>query len=188
MTDLSLPPTLPAATTPCAGPAYRSGPAARRAWGACPAVFRPAAFCLIAFFLLTCCLVPSALHAAPLLRCRIDQGGERRVLDAAPVADPYAVAAVDINGRFRFKAVVIGDAVRVDYVKLYVYFVGQRQPVLIHQATYLAPVASAATVGARTGDAGADTGWAALTGINRAYSPLLERELEYGCALLETAP
>jgi len=147
-------------------PAHDAGLLARAAWSAALAA------CLL--------LVAPAgtAHAAPLLRCRIDQGGDTRMLDVAPVADPYTVAAVDINGRFRFKAVVIGDAAHVDYVKLYVYVHTARQPLLIHQSTYLSPQPGAK----------ADTSPAALTGVNQVYSPQLERELQYACALLESAP
>jgi hypothetical protein len=134
----------------------------------------PAAACIVA-----ACLLPLTANASPLLRCQIDQGGDTKVLDFAPVADPYTVAAIDINGRFRFKAVVIGDARHVEYVKLYVYAPTDRQPILLHQATYLAPVASPNIV--------PDARPSALTGINYVYAPRLERELRYGCALLETA-
>lgn len=121
-------------------------------------------------------LLPGALRAAPLLRCHIDQGGITKQMDVVAVADPYSVAATDINGRFRFKAVVIGDAEHIEYIKLYVYSQTRRQPMLIHQATYLAPVVSR------------DGRPAALKGINHVYSPQLERELIYRCALLENAP
>ncbi len=126
--------------------------------------------------LLAGCLPATALQAAPLLRCEIQQGGTSRVVDSMPVADPYSVKAIDINDRFRFKAVVIGDALRVEYIKVYVYAHTWREPMLLHQTSYLAPVASR--------DAQPD----ALTGINHVYSPSLERELRYGCALLETTP
>ena len=147
-------------------PAHDASALVRAAWSAALAA------CLL--------LVAAAgtAHAAPLLRCRIDQGGDTRMLDVAPVADPYTVAAVDINGRFRFKAVVIGDAAHVDYVKLYVYVQTARQPLLIHQSTYLAPRAVTTADGAP----------AALTGVNHVYAPQLEREMQYACALLETAP
>jgi len=121
-------------------------------------------------------MLPLPARAAPLLRCQIDQGGSTQVLDFAPVADPYTVAAIDIHGRFRFKAVVIGDAQHIEYIKLYVYATNPRQPMLLHETTWLAPTA------------GQDTGPAALTGVNHVYSPRLERELAYGCALLEQAP
>lgn len=121
-------------------------------------------------------LFPSALFAAPLLRCEIKQADSVRVLDFKPVSDPYKVAAIDIEGRFRFKAVVIGDARQVEYIKLYVYDQVKRQPVLLHQVSYLAPVATSGAVPS------------ALTGVHYVYSPQLERELQYSCALLENAP
>lgn len=131
---------------------------------------------LIAICLLAGGLFPTALLASPLLRCQIDQGGNTRVLDFIPVADPYSVAATDINGRFRFKAVVIGDTEHVEYIKLYVYSQTRRQPVLLHQAKYLAPVGSHGPAPS------------SLTGVNYVYSPQLERELQYGCVLLEKTP
>jgi hypothetical protein len=131
---------------------------------------------IIASLALAGALLTPALHAAPLLRCQIEQGGTSKTIAAVPVADPYAVAAVNINDHFRFKAVVVGDASHVEYVKLYVYVPSKRQPLLLHQTTYLAPVASK------------DAQPAALTGINYVYAPQLERELKYGCALLEVTP
>ena len=123
--------------------------------------------------LLASCLLPTVLSAAPLLRCQLDQGGSTMVRDFSPVADPHSVAAIEVNGRFRFKAVVIGDAQHIEYIKLYVYSKTRRQPVLLHEASYLAPTASQ------------DTRQSALTGVNYIYSPQLERELKYGCAILE---
>ena len=130
--------------------------------------------CAIA--LLASCLSPTKLQAAPLLRCQIEQGGTSRMVDFTPVVDPYSVMAININDRFRFKAVVIGDALRVEYIKLYIYTPSKRQPILLHQTTYLTPSASK------------DAQPVALTGTNYVYSPDLERELQYGCALLETSP
>ena len=126
--------------------------------------------------LLASCFLPTKLQAAPLLRCQIEQGGTSNVVDFMPVADPYSVMAININDRFRFKAVVIGDALRVEYIKLYVYAHSERQPKLLHQASYLAPAISR------------DAQPAALTGANYVYSPGLERELQYGCALLDSGP
>ena len=121
-------------------------------------------------------ILPIVAHAAPLLRCQLDQGGSVMLRDFSPVADPYTVVPVEINGLFRFKAVVIGDAQHIEYIKLYVYSKTKRQPVLLHEASYLAPTASQ------------DTRPSALTGVNYIYSPQLERELKYGCALLESTP
>jgi hypothetical protein len=114
--------------------------------------------------------------ATPLLRCKIDQGGSTQVLEFVPETSPYTAKAIDINGRFRFKAVVVGDARQIEYVKLYTYDFPKRQPVLLHEAKYLAPVAHPVSKPA------------SLTGVNYVYSPRLERELQYECSLLETAP
>jgi hypothetical protein len=114
--------------------------------------------------------------ASPRLRCQLIQGGTMQVLDFAPALNPYDVKAVDLDGRFRFKAVVIGDERKIDYIKLYTYYQSKRQAVLLHEARYLAPAA----------DSGA--GSAALTGTNTLYSPNLGREFQYGCALIEVTP
>jgi hypothetical protein len=117
-------------------------------------------------------LASATVAAAPLLRCKIDQGGSTQVLEFSPESSPYTAKAIDINGRFRFKAVVVGDVRQIEYIKLYTYDFPKRQPVLLHEAKYLAPVASPAS----------------LTGVNYVYSPRLERELQYECTLLETTP
>ncbi|MFT5644166.1 MAG: hypothetical protein ACI83P_001720 [Janthinobacterium sp.] len=111
--------------------------------------------------------------AAPLLRCQMDQGGSTQVLEFAPAGDPYVARAIDINGRFRFKAVVIGDLHGIEYIKLYTYSQSRRSPVLLHVAKYMAPAVQQGT------------SYSALTGVNYIYSPQLERELQYGCALIE---
>ena len=121
-------------------------------------------------------LIALTASAAPLLRCQIDQGGKTQLLEFAPVSDPYTVKAIDINGRFRFKAVVIGDERHIEYIKLYTYSQARRQPVLLHEAKYMAPVASSGTAPMT------------LTGMNYVYSPQLEREIQYQCSLQELAP
>jgi hypothetical protein len=120
--------------------------------------------------------LPATVAAASRLRCQLDQGGETRVVEATPVRDPYGVASIDIRDNFRFKAVVVGDARRVDYVKLYTYYVTDRRPVLLHVARYEAPVAQVTPASS------------ALTGRQFVYSPRLERELQFGCALFEVTP
>lgn len=126
-----------------------------------------------ALLLLAALAAPASALAAPRLHCHIEQGGTVQDLQFAPVSDPYTVPAIAINNRFRFKAVVIGDATRVSYIKLYTYYVTKRQPMLLQESHYAAPQVTA----------GADP--AALTGIVNLYSPLLGRELQYGCALRE---
>lgn len=120
--------------------------------------------------------LPATASAAPRLRCQLIQGDTVQVLDVAPVSDPYRVEAVDLKGNFRFKAVVIGDGQKIDYIKLYTYYQSKRQAVLLHEARYLAPVAESVV------------NPAALTGTNHLYSPELGRELQYACAVFEGTP
>ena len=98
------------------------------------------------------------------------------MLEVTPTKDPYHAKAVDLNGNFRFKAVVVGDTQKIDTINLYTYYQGKRQAVLLHEAKYLAPLLPA------------DPGPHALTGTNYLYSPELGRELQYGCTLFEVAP
>ena len=116
------------------------------------------------------------VQAAPLLRCEVDHGGRTWRVDTAPVADPYGVQPLDIGGRFRFKAVMIGDETRVDYIHLYTYFVSGGTPVLVHQASYHPPIEGSAD------------GTTPFTGLQRVYSPVLGREMTYRCALADIAP
>lgn len=115
-------------------------------------------------------LTPTTAPAAPLLRCQVAYAGTIHEVTAAPSSDPYAVPSTDIGGRFRFKAVVSGAAARIDYIKLYAYYQGRHQPVLLHAAKYLPPWPTHAAP-------------YALTGQVSLYSPDLERELQFGCAL-----
>ncbi|MDR3479094.1 MAG: hypothetical protein P4L91_00105 [Burkholderiaceae bacterium] len=110
--------------------------------------------------------------AAALLRCEATYAGSTHTLETLPGNDPYTTESVDINGRFRFKAVVLGTAQKIEVVKLYVYYETRRQPVLLEEAKYLPPFA------------GGDSPYA-LTGLHSVYSPPLGRELQYGCALRE---
>ena len=120
--------------------------------------------------------VPTMVQAAPRLRCQLEQGGNTQVHEFAPVADPYGVAAIDLNGRFRFKAVVIGDERQVQYIKLYTYYQTERRPILLHEAKYLSPALPA----------GASA--MPLTGQHYLYAPGKEREFQYSCSLIEGAP
>lgn len=113
--------------------------------------------------------------AAPHLRCEVVYAGSSHIIEAAPGGDPYAIKSVDIDGRFRFKAVMLGTNERLDAVKLYAYYETRRQPVVIQEAKYLPPF--------RYSDA-PDS----LTGRQSLYAPPLGRELQYGCALYEAKP
>lgn len=128
--------------------------------------------------LLACALGGGARAAAGTaeLRCELRYASEILEVRAAPVADPYRVRSHDLAGRFRFKAVVAGEAARVDYVKLYVYDMAVAgAPILLHQATHRPPFPAAAQP-------------PALTGWNHLYSARLGREMIYGCALTGVAP
>ena len=75
----------------------------------------PAARLTLVLSLLASWTFPITAAAAPRLRCQIERVGTSQVLDFAPAADPYSVPAIPINSRFRFKAVVIGDAQRIQF-------------------------------------------------------------------------
>lgn len=120
-------------------------------------------------------LLNHAVFAAPLLRCNVTYAGSTQTIEASPVADPYPVASMEIGGRFRFKAVMVGDAAHVDYIKLYTYLDARRQPLLIQEAKYLPPFKATATP-------------AVLTGVQHLYAGPAERELIYSCTLEGVRP
>ncbi len=122
--------------------------------------------------------LPSAVFASssPPLRCEINQGGESYIIDFLPSSDPYTVVAKDIGGRFRFKVVMLENEQLIEYIKIYTYYQEPQQLVLLHLAKYSPPFRQS------------QPSFAALTGVNYLYSPGLERELQYGCKLLEATP
>ncbi len=113
--------------------------------------------------------------AAPLLRCSVTYAGSTQMIETSPVADPYPVASIDIGGRFRFKAVMVGGVAPVDYIKLYSYLDASRQPILIQEAKYLPPFEATSTP-------------YPLTGEQHLYAGPAERELIYSCTLEGVAP
>lgn len=120
--------------------------------------------------LLSACLVPVTASATALLHCDVTYAGSTKIIETSAVSDPYTVPSVDIGGRFWFKAVMVGQAERVDYVKLYAYLDTRAQPILIHEAIYLPPFN--ATVAPYV-----------LTGTQHLYARPVERELTYSCNL-----
>ncbi len=124
-----------------------------------------------ALSLLTLLFVP-ALQASPLLSCALTYAGSTQMLEARPVSDPYLVESVDVGGRFRFKAVVVGSDAQPQFVKLYAYLDTSRQPLLVQQATYLPPFGSGKS----------------LTGKQFLYAGPVERELQYECHLNGVGP
>lgn len=119
-------------------------------------------------------LAPPAM-AEPVLRCFVAYAGTTHTVEARVVADPYPVASVDIGGRFRFKAVMVGQGAQVDYIKLYSYLDTRRQPVLVQQATYHAPFPHSASP-------------TLLTGAQTVIAGPVERELQYHCTLQGVQP
>ena len=113
--------------------------------------------------------------AAPLLRCDVTYAGSTQTIEARPVANPYPVPSVDIGGRFRFKAVVVGDDTNVERILLYTYLDAKRQPLLVQQAKYLPPYP-------------VTTRPYPLTGEQHVYAGVAERELIYSCTLEGVAP
>lgn len=119
-------------------------------------------------------LTPLA-QATPLLRCEVTYAGSTQVIETGPVADPYPVPSTDIGGRFWIKAVMVGPASQVDYVKLYAYLDTRTQPLLIHEAIYLPPFHAS------------DAPYP-LTGTHHLYAGPAERELIYSCTLQGVQP
>ena len=110
-----------------------------------------------------------------MLRCQVSYAGTTHVVEAQPTTDPYSVPSVDIGGRFFFKALMMGSAKQVDYVKIYAYLDSARHPVLIQQTTYLPPF----TIGPSP---------VPLTGEQHLFAGPVEREMAYQCSLQEVNP
>jgi hypothetical protein len=69
----------------------------------------------------------------------VTYAGTTHTIEASPVADPYPVPSGDFDGRFRFKAVMVGSDARVDRILLYAYLDTKRPPILVQQAKFLPP-------------------------------------------------
>jgi hypothetical protein len=120
-------------------------------------------------------LASTATVAAPLLRCQVAYAGTTHTIEASPVDDPYPVPSVDIGGRFRFKAVMVGNTARVNRILIYAYLDTKRQPILVQQAKYLPPYTVSETP-------------YLLTGEQYLYAGVVERELIYSCTLQGIQP
>lgn len=127
--------------------------------------------CVLWMFLLSV-----GANASPVLRCNFEVNAETYQHTFAPVSDPYTATSVDLGGRFRFKAVVLGDAQQVALINLYVSYQTERQPMLMQHLKFVAPVAQIQPAPD------------ALTGRVALYSPFLGKELQYSCALHEVQP
>jgi hypothetical protein len=122
--------------------------------------------------------------ATEQLHCEVGYAGATQTVKAQPVSDPYPVESVDIGGRFRFKAVMVGTGQQVAYIKLYSYFVGPQQPVLIQLVKYLPPFATPSA----TDPTERDPRGINLTGTQYLYAGPAERELQYQCFLQRAHP
>ncbi|MBI1773098.1 MAG: hypothetical protein HYR68_12265 [Burkholderiales bacterium] len=111
-------------------------------------------------------------HANPLLRCYVSYAGSVQTIESQIVQDPYDVKTIDIAERFTFKAVMVGKAQQIDYIKLYAYFQTRRSDIPVHQATYRPPFKVTAKE-------------SPLTPQISVYAGDVERELQYRCTLQE---
>jgi hypothetical protein len=100
----------------------------------------------------------------------VSYAGTTHTIEVDPVTDPYPVPSVDIGGRFRFKAVMVGERDRIDRVVLYTYLEAKHQPILVHQAKYFPPFDFTQTP-------------LLLTGNQFVFAGPVERELQYRCTL-----
>nr|WP_315465602.1 hypothetical protein [uncultured Rhodoferax sp.] len=130
----------------------------------------PSAFLLAALWCGT-----SLSHAGVTLHCEMSYAGATQTLHVAPVDDPYPVPSVDVGGRFRFKAVMVGRGAQPDYIKTYAYLDTSTQPVLVQQASYFPPF-TPSPQGQR------------LTGKQFVYAGPVERELQFECVLHGVQP
>ena len=74
------------------------------------------------------------------LVCQLRYASETRILRQSATSDPYSAATADFDNRFRFRAVVLGSAGRIDHITLTVYELAKEAPpVIIHQVRYQAP-------------------------------------------------
>jgi hypothetical protein len=134
-------------------------------------IFKPVYAVLSGMGVLLC----AQAAAEPKLTCLVTYAGTMHTVVAHPVADPYPVPSVDIAGRFKFKAVMVGDAARLDRIVLYTYLNADPHPVLVHQAKYLPPFPRSVQP------------WP-LTGQHHVYGGAQERELMYSCTLEGLTP
>jgi hypothetical protein len=121
---------------------------------------------------------PAGATAHPVqLRCDLTYAGATQEVVAEPVQDVYAAPSVDVRGRFRFKAVLVGAGEQIERIHLYVYMGTAKQAVMVQQAAYQPPFLW-------PGD-GAPL---SLTGQQHVYAGPMERELIYSCKLHRGQP
>jgi len=102
--------------------------------------------------------------------CTVTYGGEARRLEFPATTHPYEVKALDVAGRFRFKAIYMREPWAAAALDVYAYEQADNVDVLLQEGKYGPPFSLAA--GARYG----------FTGRQLLYSRE-QRELEYWCEL-----
>lgn len=102
--------------------------------------------------------------------CVVTYGGEARRLEFPATQDPYAVKAVDVSGRFAFKAIYVREPWLAASINLYAYARTSAGDRLLHEGKYRPPFS-----------VGPDARYG-FTGRQLVYSPD-QRELEYWCEL-----
>lgn len=112
----------------------------------------------------------SQLSSAPLLKCTVSYAGTSQVIETTISADPYTIPSINIQDRFRFKAVMIGAGEKISYIKLYTYFQTRSKDILVHQASFFPPFALSKKP-------------RIITPQNAIYAGEVERELQYQCTL-----
>ena len=113
---------------------------------------------------------PPPAGAVPRLACEAEYGGAARRVEVMPVAGPYLATAVTVEP-FRFKALMVGDARTILYIKLYTYYDSPQGVRLLQVSRYVSP---ALPTDRRSRD---------VTGRVRLYEPILGRQFTYICWL-----
>jgi hypothetical protein len=105
-----------------------------------------------------------------VVACHVNYGGEASRLEFAATESPYAVKAVDIAGRFAFKAIYVREPWQAASINVYAYQRTSTGDRLLQEGKY--PPRFWLGSEARYG----------FTGRQLVYSPD-QRELEYWCQL-----
>lgn len=109
------------------------------------------------------------------LVCQMRYASETFVLRQAAGPDPYAAVTVDVPGRFRLRAVVLGTPEHIEHITLSTYELGEDvSPLILQQVRLSGPFAPQQAI-------------PDLTGWQHVYASYLGREMRFGCALLPVA-
>lgn len=114
----------------------------------------------------------SAKSETAVLRCYVSYADQTEIIDTFPQSSGYETKPIDIGGRFTFKAVMIGQAKKLDHIALYAYFQANPKDLPIHEAIYRGPfkLNNRPTL---------------ITPYNHLYAGEVERELKYHCELFK---